>query len=130
MNTAQELLGYHFIPTDKVYKAGYSITDENAPIENTLVYDTFDKEKPTTTDTSTYKLLNCLFYDKPQQDDRAVTQYYHFAYTPTYTPVTGEKLEKGVTYYHFVNGKWELANPAIYKQTDANGNPITDANTN
>lgn len=130
MNTTQELLGYHFIPTDEVYKAGYSITDGNATIENTLVYNTFEEEKPTVTDTSTYKLLNCLFYDKPQQDNRAVTQYYHFAYTPTYTPATGEELAKGETYYHFVNGKWELANPAIYKQTDANGNPVVDKNTN
>lgn len=133
MNTAQELLGYQFVPTNDVYKLGYEVSKADEVINLKLSYNTFnpDPEKPQVLEQNiSYKLLNCLFYDKPTQENRAVTQYYHFAYTPTYTPVTGEELEKGVTYYHFVNGKWELANPAIYKQTDANGDPIVDANTN
>lgn len=120
MNTTQDLLGYHFIPTDDTYQAGYEVTGDGS----TTITVPLKGENGVADYEATYRLIDCLFYDKPAEDNRAVTQYYHFAYTPTYEPFEGEELEEGQVYYHEVNGIWEVANNTLYKATDSNGNVL------
>jgi hypothetical protein len=67
MNTAQDLFGYHFLPTDNVRKAGFEITNELSSIQVNL-----NNENNVAGYQVSYKYLDCLFYDKPANPNEAV----------------------------------------------------------
>lgn len=119
MNTAQDLIGYHFVPMDETYSENHIIRDPEVTIANVLNYDygkIADGE-------ANYKVLDCIFYEKA--DD--TVKYYCYTYSPSYgSPVTPDFNSGEQYFYKDSKGVYHLANSATHKATDANGNVLPD----
>lgn len=125
INTTQDLLGYHFVPFDNNHyynsDTEYSeIKNNNSKLKITLTYDNDIAQ-----DEIEYYALDCLFYDKDATTEN-VNIYYHYAYAPEYTPVTGPiDLNSSETYYYKdEKNVFHIANKANQNAKDANGNSI------
>ena len=131
MNTAQDLIGYHFISLDE-YNPQEIITwptdTEEMPsdflITVNLKYDNEIAEQ-----SAVYEVLKCIFYTT---DENGNKKYYAYHYAPDYgEPVEPEFEDENKTifkdnkiYYYKENDIYHVANPKTYKTTDANGNII------
>lgn len=123
MNTYRDMLGYYYVPINDTHKNGSIITyaQRNNVIEIPLTYENGDY-----TDSVSYPVLNCLYYEKTENND---TNYYYYRYYPKYTEYTGT-LQAGAEYYYKTDdGIYHLANNAAYQYDDANGNEIKPLKT-
>ena len=120
MNTAQDLIGYHFISRDD-YDPPETISDESFSITVDLKYDNVAELNQN--QKKTYDILKCIFYD-------ANKEYYAYHYYPEYAPAevdqdTGKiKFESDKTYYYLKDGIYHIANLNAYKAIDADGKII------
>lgn len=119
MNTAQDLIGYHFVLVDGIHSENHILRDPEATITDGLNYSYGDIGSIDTN----YKVLDCIFYSK--EDGK--TKYYCYTYCPSYgDPVTPDFTSDNQYFYKDSNGVYHLANAAAYKATDANGNLIPE----
>lgn len=95
INTMRDMLGYYFIPY------------ENAPVtgEDKINYENRNKTVTVTPESANgitwepieYPALKCLYYEL--DDQGAVTNYYHYAYSPELCEFTGVPNDSTVYYY-------------------------------
>ena len=120
MNTAQDLIGYHFISFED-YNPPKTISGESSLITINLKYDNLEEKNQS--QTKTYDILKCIFYD-------ANKEYYAYHYYPEYAsaevdPDTGNIIfESDKTYYYLEDDIYHIANLNTYKATDADGKTI------
>lgn len=105
VNTMRDMLGYYFIPY------------ENAPVigDDKIKYENRELEVAITPPSSNgiewdevkYPALKCLYYELDNQG--AVTNYYHYAYSPELREFTG--VPNGSTVYYYEDGR--VANAAM-----------------
>lgn len=119
VNTARDLLGYHFLP--KASAPGATIYNSAA----TISYSPPAQNGITWTATS-YKALDCLYYELDANG--AVSKYYYYSYAPTYAPFTGTALNSNTTYYIADGASFKLANVGLWKAQDANGTNLPAQN--
>ena len=113
INTARDLIGYHFISLDE-YTPKSLVTSPEDTITVNLSYD-----NDIASSTATYKILDCIFYDSDK--------YYAYKYAPSYgDPVTPNFEDKSKVYYYKENDVYHVANPAAYQAVDANGDMIPE----
>lgn len=127
MNTAQDLIGYHFLPLDLIQKDGEGKpikltweSGENKPEDFFIKIDLGYEEDPV------YDKLKCIFY----ATDNNNKEYYAYHYAPKYEPAVPELNEDKTafadnkTYYYFENGIYHIANPKTYNAVNANEESI------
>ena len=131
MNTAQDLIGYHFISLDE-YNPQEIITwptnIEEMP-SDFLITVNLKYDNEITEQSAIYEVLKCIFYST---DENGNKKYYAYHYAPNYgEPVEPEFEDENKTifkdnkiYYYKENDIYHVANPKTYKTTDANGNII------
>ena len=119
VNTARDLLGYHFLPKASAPGAtiynGAATISYSPPVQN-----------GTTWAATSYKALNCLYYELDANG--AVSKYYYYAYAPTYALFTGTALNSETTYYIADGASFKLANIGLWKAQDANGTNLPAQN--
>lgn len=127
MNTAQDLIGYHFVELND--KTPDTISD---PEKTVSVH--IEPGNGVASYSVTYKALECLYWKRL---DNGVLQYYHYAYQPYYTSVTPEqvaedKLNRTFYYAETIERPGEeepyrifhIANSGLSLAKDADGNHI------
>ena len=125
MNTARDLIGYHFISLDE-----YSPKEiVEAPTDTITVNLTYGNGINSPQE-ATYNILDCIFY---RTDDSGEKTYYAYRYDPVYgNPVEPEFTDdthtafkdNKVYYYKDSDSIYHVANPKAYKATNANGEII------
>lgn len=119
MNTAQDLIGYHFIPMGGTHSENHIVEDPEATISSALNYD-YGKIADGKID---YKVLDCIFFEKA--DD--TIKYYCYTYSPFYKKIATPDFSSGNQYFYKDSKEvYHLANSATHKATDANGNVLPD----
>lgn len=127
MNTAQDLIGYHFVELND--RTPDTISD---PEKTVSVH--IEPGNDVASYSVTYKALECLYWKRL---DNGVLQYYHYAYQPYYTGVTPEqvaedKLNRTFYYAETIEREDEeepyrifhVANSGLSLAKDADGNHI------
>lgn len=115
LNTARDLVGYHFIPfasaSELIYDKNDTITVQNS-------YENGGIAKKSVT----YNALDCIFY----KEENGVTNYYCYVYSPTHgNPVANPDFSSGTQYYYKdETGAYRLGSKDAYKAKDANGNVV------
>ena len=131
MNTAQDLIGYHFIETTEENLPGKLTWPTEAKIMPEDFYITVDVNYGSgiSADSATYEKLKCIFYTVDEDGNK---KYYAYKYNPNYgnpvqpefTDDTRTTFANNLVYYYKENGIYHVANPKTYRTTDADGNAI------
>lgn len=125
MNTARDLIGYHFISLDE-YSPKEIVETPTDTITVNLTYG----NGINSSQEATYNILDCIFY---RTNDSGEKTYYAYRYDPVYgNPVEPEFTDdthtafkdNKVYYYKDSDSIYHVANPKAYKATNANGEII------
>lgn len=119
INTMRDMLGYYFIPLKKAPVTGENKIDYDH--RNTVVTVTPESANGVTWESVEYPALKCLYYEL--DDQGAVTNYYHYAYSPELREFTG--TPNGSTVYYYEDGR--VANAAMVGAETADGGIPTGA---